>query len=276
MSFNRWLYTYANPANLADPSGHDPWWCDFSADPEACWSAYLQALVRTANGPDTVLPPRCPEPPDPAPPTPPPSPDACPGPGCIYIGEYNLSAYYAPLEAEWPGEKIKVLATEYFEEHFGKYLGNQQSCQGTSTGLCYTNASSYALRAKDQFLYRSDGICEQGMGKVEDGRYISCTTDFGFEWKGEPGRFIAFETAASNPGNETLRGAAVYIPGLVATLEGQDLSHPNLDGWLTVTDVGEDLAMNTIDVYIGEGQAAYNRYYRIVRDIESTPVYRRP
>ncbi len=28
MSYNAWLYVYANAVNLTDASGHDPWWCD--------------------------------------------------------------------------------------------------------------------------------------------------------------------------------------------------------------------------------------------------------
>jgi hypothetical protein len=28
MTMNRWGYVYANPVNLTDPSGHDPWWCE--------------------------------------------------------------------------------------------------------------------------------------------------------------------------------------------------------------------------------------------------------
>jgi RHS repeat-associated protein len=28
MSYNAWLYAYANSVNLTDASGHDPWWCD--------------------------------------------------------------------------------------------------------------------------------------------------------------------------------------------------------------------------------------------------------
>ena len=299
MSFNAWSYVYANPVNLTDPSGHDPWWCDYLSyndeDVVRCRLEHLASLLYVdqsgGNGSGAPLPPpRCGPPPTSATPPQAPAPDACPGPGCTYIGNYNLSAYYAPLEVEYPGDKVRVHATQRAVDLYGgKYLGNSASCQGTRTGPCYVNETELALSAKAEFLYRSDSICEQGMGRVEDGRYISCTTvsvtwdgmpantgDIRFEWKGEPGRFVAFETAARNPGNEILEGAGVYIPELVTILEGLGLSHPNLDGLLTVTDVGMGLGMNTIDVYIGEGQAAFSQYYDIVRAIENTPVYLRP
>jgi 3D (Asp-Asp-Asp) domain-containing protein len=143
----------------------------------------------------------------------------------------------------------------------------------------------YALRASEKFLYRSDSICYQGMGKVEDGRYISCTVrvtwtgmptireGIKFEWKGKPGQYVAFKTAASNPNNQQLKDELIYIPELVTALEENGVSHPNLDGWLTVSDVGGGLSMNSIDIYIGEGDQALFRYYSIVRQIEDTPVY---
>ena len=35
-SLNKWSYVEANPANLKDPSGHDPWWCSDMPDPRNC------------------------------------------------------------------------------------------------------------------------------------------------------------------------------------------------------------------------------------------------
>jgi RHS repeat-associated protein len=42
MSFNRWGYTYENPVNLTDPSGHDPWWCEKSPNPAKCYSDWIK------------------------------------------------------------------------------------------------------------------------------------------------------------------------------------------------------------------------------------------
>ncbi len=42
MSYNSWLYASANPVNLRDPSGHDPWWCDGRPDELQCYEAYQQ------------------------------------------------------------------------------------------------------------------------------------------------------------------------------------------------------------------------------------------
>jgi len=40
MSYNVWLYVYANPINLTDPSGHDPWWCENQNNPELCYAKW--------------------------------------------------------------------------------------------------------------------------------------------------------------------------------------------------------------------------------------------
>jgi len=40
MSYNAWLYVYANPANLTDPSGHDPWWCENQNNPKLCYAKW--------------------------------------------------------------------------------------------------------------------------------------------------------------------------------------------------------------------------------------------
>jgi RHS repeat-associated protein len=50
MSYNAWLYVYANPINLADPSGHDPWWCDWQPNPIRCYQNYWNALGSRQSG----------------------------------------------------------------------------------------------------------------------------------------------------------------------------------------------------------------------------------
>jgi RHS repeat-associated protein len=289
MSYNAWLYVYANPINHSDPSGQ----CLVIGTDGECYyprnrryfrlrtSQNINYRCHPLSPPNECIPMPCRNELVP----PPERRDACPGPGCTYIGNFNLSAYYAPLETDWGGNKVRVPATEYFARTVGKYLGNEKSCVGTATGLCYMDDPDYALRASEKFLYRSDSICYQGMGKVEDGRYISCTVrvtwtgmptireGIKFEWKGKPGQYVAFKTAASNPNNQQLKDELIYIPELVTALEENGVSHPNLDGWLTVSDVGGGLSMNSIDIYIGEGDQALFRYYSIVRQIEDTPVY---
>jgi hypothetical protein len=41
MSYHAWLYVYANPVNLADPSGHDPWWCENQTNPNLCYAQWI-------------------------------------------------------------------------------------------------------------------------------------------------------------------------------------------------------------------------------------------
>jgi len=58
----------------------------------------------------------------------------------------------------------------------------------------------------------------------------------------------------------------------------EGISHPNLDGYLTVNDTGGRLAQNSIDVYVGEGDEAL-RFYRAIAwnlKLENTPVYIAP
>jgi hypothetical protein len=174
---------------------------------------------------------------------------------------------------------------------WGEYLGNRESCSGTATGLCYTDDQKYALRAREEFLYQHWTVCTQGIGKVEDGRYISCTVpitwsglapegnrdNIRFEWKPEPARFQAFKTAAVNSAGPIPydQNVQIYIPGLVPHLTKNNFSHPSADGWFTVNDAGGGLSLYSIDLYVGEGGEGFHAY-TIVRELENAPVYRKP
>ncbi len=50
ISYNRWAYTHSNPVNLADPSGHDPWWCEevnkTTQEKQDCINAWMDAQVQ--------------------------------------------------------------------------------------------------------------------------------------------------------------------------------------------------------------------------------------
>ena len=60
-SLNRWSYSLSNPVKYTDPSGHDPWWCDTTPNPQQCrqsyyanirelWlNAYVQRLIGDIN-----------------------------------------------------------------------------------------------------------------------------------------------------------------------------------------------------------------------------------
>ncbi|MCE1254775.1 MAG: hypothetical protein LWX83_14660, partial [Anaerolineae bacterium] len=63
-SYNKWLYTYANPVNLTDPSGHDPWSyiCDNLPEQErlACYASFMRnrgSNIELTNCGSTQTPP---------------------------------------------------------------------------------------------------------------------------------------------------------------------------------------------------------------------------
>ena len=53
MSYDAWLYGYANPVNFTDPSGHDPWWCEDAPDPMQCRDDYFSSFYQ--NNPNLIL-----------------------------------------------------------------------------------------------------------------------------------------------------------------------------------------------------------------------------
>jgi RHS repeat-associated protein len=48
VSYNAWLYGYGNPIIYTDPSGHDPWWCDNTPNPEICRARVLGLTDKTS------------------------------------------------------------------------------------------------------------------------------------------------------------------------------------------------------------------------------------
>jgi len=132
--------------------------------------------------------------------------------------------------------------------------------------------------APRDFLFYPDGICMQGIGKLKDGRYISCTDSLskspeliGFEWKGNSSDYTPFNTAACNPNNSLIRGKTLYIPQLRTALGRK--YHPNNNGFVTVSDVGHGLESNSIDIYVGEGQTVYEDYVLPIMALDAVEVY---
>jgi len=78
LSFNRWNYVEGNPVNLTDPSGHDPYWCDYYKDEQKriqCWVAYITSLGQLAKRGQIFPTPTCS-------PTAIPTPTGTPTPSC--------------------------------------------------------------------------------------------------------------------------------------------------------------------------------------------------
>ena len=40
ITLNKWSYAHGNPVKFTDPSGHDPWWCEYSSNPKQCEEDY--------------------------------------------------------------------------------------------------------------------------------------------------------------------------------------------------------------------------------------------
>jgi hypothetical protein len=51
-ALNRYSYTFNSPLNYIDPSGHDPWWCDSSSNPAACYAEYTTDENGVSGGTD--------------------------------------------------------------------------------------------------------------------------------------------------------------------------------------------------------------------------------
>jgi len=142
------------------------------------------------------------------------------------------------------------------------------------------------------FLYGPDGVCMQGTGKLNNGLYVSCyydvnrkgydwkhpPEDLGFEWNSDQGadyrtKYNALETVAVSYNGPFNKGDVIEIPILKPLMEAA-----GKDDFFKVTDTGGGLGMvpghaETIDVYIGEGQAAYDEFYLPIQSIDSTAVY---
>jgi len=183
---------------------------------------------------------------------------ACGGPETEFqvAGEYNLSAYYVTHESIYPGSDTSSGPIESLGgESFNKY-----------------------------FLFSSQGVCMQGTGKTNDGRYISCTSPvkksisengywmptmkereaYKFSFSTlypNPIKFEAYETVAvcksgTIPRSE-YRKVQVRITsdGAFETLMSSLPKEP--DNLFFATDVGGGLCRpQTIDVFIGEQSLA--------------------
>jgi hypothetical protein len=187
----------------------------------------------------------------------------------IFIGNFNLSAYYTPVYEEqyWAGEnkKAETDPSNTSAIFYGDYLYPD----GT-----YTDDPNLALTAKEGFLSHGDGICTQGSGIINN-RVIFCSTkkpETKFAW-GEVrgkidnnlGHVTAYKTVAMCGSSQLLaKGWTIYVD---APWFNAFLGNDNLSKELDITDTGNDIPAlcndpdtqyyeEGIDLYLGRGLAA--------------------
>lgn len=197
----------------------------------------------------------------------------------------TLSAYYAPTESQFPGTPVPIKANEAARRNSGG--GNYLS----KVYPYYAVEEKDAQTASENFLFESESVCLQGMGRLNNGRYISCTeprdwsgmptperrATIGFEWKTNYEKHKAFLTAAvCKSGRIPSDGSArIYIPKLMPFLMGKPGA---TDGVLTVNDTGEGLCRspyNVLDVFVGTGSEGFRAYKELV-NMTSTNVIQEP
>jgi RHS repeat-associated protein len=270
-SYVAWMYAYANPVNLTDPSGRYPWWCEYSPDSDECCTNYLTNLGRftTVVGDNPV--------PDPSPS------DCssgrlaasmgrgmCPGSACRDLGAFDMSGYYFPREEDWRGKQRPIRAhPEYFYRYFPQSTPLGYLKETGPGSYEYTTGESIQT-AKEGFLYSNESVCMQGTGRLRNGKYISCGTsvtwqgvaprnvqsDIRFWWNIDVSKHRPFVTVAVCKGTiDHTSGIRIFIPELMQLLESYDPGNP---GWLEVNDTGGRLChppINGIDLFTGTGEA---------------------
>lgn len=277
MSYNRWLYVYANPVNQTDPSGmcldEDlDGQCDYFGPPRTPKPKQraLCTILRSSSIKDCSV-------------------TACrvkvdESRDWKYLDQYNLSAYYTPHEDQpmfKGGSKVPIGALE----HRGLYL--QQGGDYVQVG----EDIELAQKANEKFLYDNASVCTQGTGILSNGRIISCTETYpwwegvlsedqrdrvGFEWsRNQTIPYTPFKTVAKWSGNLSLAmGSSIYIPDLINFLEHWDPNFTN--GILKIEDVGGGLidytkGIEAFDLYVGEGKDGYRAYIDLLNCSSSYP-----
>lgn len=200
-------------------------------------------------------------------------------PTATLIGQFNMSAYYIPIENEvrFQGSGTVPIPSSYTKWNIGKYL----SIKGSNY---YWNEEDGAERAKLDFLYSHDSVCMQGTGKLTNGRYISCAVQV--DWVGiasdarrnqkdPPESFIGFEWAIDKDLTPFETVARCATSAMID--DGDELIIPELQTYLTqhggsgilrVTDTGGALCSTpyeTLDLFVGEGQGGFDAYLELMQ-----------
>ncbi|NIM96034.1 MAG: hypothetical protein GTO18_20225 [Anaerolineales bacterium] len=174
MSYNDWLYVYANPINLTDPSGHDPWWCDYlfesRSDRVKCKLNYLASMMDTdqqSSDPSTL---------------PSPTGAGMPPPACIPIPPYPIDpsrSEICPVEAGHRWEEVtisKFRLSVYYRPHEVQPDFNMHKHELVSK-------EGIPFDAKYDFLFGRGGIAMQGSGYLQDGRLLVVDNGYDLFWE---------------------------------------------------------------------------------------------
>ena len=140
--------------------------------------------------------------------------------------EWYITGYYTPLESDFSGEVIKILAD----------------------GINITSKKEFA-----------DTVKIEGWGKMESGSYLGWY-DSAFHISSAPmdmhGKELLQKMVAADP-LVLEQGSKIKIPTLVEPWNQQEL---------TVTDIGPSIIGKHIDIYTGEGDEARIETERITSE----------
>jgi hypothetical protein len=137
----------------------------------------------------------------------------------------------------------------------------------TTASVCsYSGCSNHEFPYR--FLFGAEGVIMEGTGRTNDGRYIHVnhrsgtwvyrTDDKGNTYKdyfvpngadfgwGKGKNLTPHVSAAAGPSYSS--GTTVYVP---------ELSHAPNGGYFTIADRGGGIVDGDLDVFVGEGRAAY-------------------
>jgi RHS repeat-associated protein len=250
MSYNAWLYVYANPVNLTDPSGMCPdmnrdgkcdrsWECDLMPSPyrEWCWGE----LGCGSSGVGGIWPEFK-----------------------SIVGDFNLSAYYVVHETQYysgPGSQSdpvpslgNITANKYF------LFSDVGVCMaGTGKlkdGTTYIGCVSHIDWNTQEVINNQYGSWTYTM--PPEGRRYREEIPFFPKSQPAPPQFQAFETVAVCGYGPIPRDVNGHVEIRITTGADdkvnfvdfmQGFGHDNI---LKVTDVGGGLNPYTIDIFVGE------------------------
>jgi hypothetical protein len=189
ITFNSWQYAYANPINLADPSGHDPWWCDFEEQPAKCIDDWIKAHIIPTIPPLLSTPTLCP-----------PTPFVTPSP-TPYVEPWKRYKDYDPISNSIPWSKWGGLDNDQWDidraELVWNWLGEagkRPDVQILTAWLLWHESGALFSEIPQNDVYHDGGGQDGAKYMI---RYMKGLFSNGID-KGDLGKFTAFFNPSRN------------------------------------------------------------------------------